>query len=141
MRAKIVLMVDLAFDTIKTRVQCAPPNAYKGAADCFMQTVTKEGPRKLYAGALAPAIGWSVTDAVLMGSLHNYRVWFKDFGLSEVDPKKLSGPLADEDDGRRLSLFGHAVAGEPRGCQSKTLPIANIRLRYWQIGMFAGFSK
>jgi hypothetical protein len=55
-----------------------------------------------------------VTDAVLMGSLHNYRRWLKELGLTERDPSKLRGVLAVGDDGKRLTLMGHSIAGKSR---------------------------
>jgi solute carrier family 25 carnitine/acylcarnitine transporter 20/29 len=62
-----------------------------------------------------------VTDAVLMGSLHNYRRWLKEFGLTERDPNKLRGVLGVGDDGKRLTLLGHSIAGEcpatPNECE------------------------
>ncbi len=62
------LIIGHPFDTIKTRLQCAPQSMYKGSMDCFVKTVTREGARKLYAGAMVPALGWSLTDGLLMGS-------------------------------------------------------------------------
>lgn len=103
------LIVGHPFDTIKTRLQCS--SQYSGALDCLMQTVKKEGALKLYAGALAPFFGWSATDSVLMGSLHNYRIYLKNNGLDEVDPTIIGTVLGDQDDGRRLTLTGHAIAG------------------------------
>lgn len=47
-----------------------------------------------------------------MGSLHNYRIWLRDLGLVETDARKLNDVLQPEDNGQRLSLAGHAVAGE-----------------------------
>ncbi|KAJ9110686.1 hypothetical protein QFC19_001515 [Naganishia cerealis] len=110
-------------DTIKTRVQASPPGMYKGAWDCLVKTVTKEGPRKLYAGASAPAVGWSITDAILMGtspfdSLHNYRAFLLKHGFDERDTTK------EDVEARRLSLLGHSIAGMCAGW-SNALP-ANV---------------
>ncbi|KAJ9101129.1 hypothetical protein QFC21_003347 [Naganishia friedmannii] len=99
------LIVGHPLDTLKTRVQASPPGMYKGAWDCLVKTVTKEGARKLYAGASAPAVGWSITDAILMGTLHNYRAFLLKHGFDERDPTK------NDVEARRLSLLGHSVAG------------------------------
>ncbi|CAK9787390.1 mitochondrial carrier protein [Cutaneotrichosporon oleaginosum] len=96
------LIVGHPFDTIKTRLQCAPPGTFNGAWDCLVKTVTKEGPRAVYKGASVPAISWGITDSILMGSLHNYRAYLKDAGLSEPTP---------DGEGRRLTLLGHSIAG------------------------------
>ncbi|KAI5450538.1 hypothetical protein NCC49_002993 [Naganishia albida] len=92
-------------DLIKTRMQTTAPGVYRGAWDCLVKTVTKEGARKLYAGASAPAVGWTITDAILMGTLHNYRAFLLKHGFDEPDPNSKSH------DARRLSLLGQSVAG------------------------------
>ncbi|GHJ89277.1 hypothetical protein NliqN6_5679 [Naganishia liquefaciens] len=92
-------------DLIKTRMQTAAPGVYKGAWDCLAKTVSQEGLRKLYAGASAPAVGWTITDAILMGTLHNYRAFLLKNGFDERDPTKPG------QDARRLSLLGQSIAG------------------------------
>lgn len=57
----------------------------------------------MYKGASPPAIGWMITDAVLLGSLHNYRIWLGEHGFGEAK--------ADGREGTRLSVLGHCVAG------------------------------
>ncbi|GJJ14214.1 hypothetical protein Clacol_008476 [Clathrus columnatus] len=47
-----------SFDTIKTRLQCAPPGTYKGALDCLRQTIRNESIFALYKGATPPP--WSL---------------------------------------------------------------------------------
>jgi len=49
------VLVGMPFDTIKVRLQTS--TQYKGALDCFKQTVAKEGIRGLYKGMLSPLIG------------------------------------------------------------------------------------
>lgn len=61
------LVVGHPFDTIKTRLQCAPPGTFGGAWEVFMSTIKKEGPRALYKGASVPAVSWGITDSILMG--------------------------------------------------------------------------
>ncbi|WVQ73066.1 hypothetical protein IAR50_002629 [Cryptococcus sp. DSM 104548] len=96
------LVVGQPPDTIKTRLQCTPPGFYKGAWDCFTKTVSKEGPRALYKGASIPAMTWPITDALLMGSIHNYRAFLLGHGFQERIPGS---------DKERLSILGHTVAG------------------------------
>lgn len=94
-----------------TPVQCAPKGYYKGAGDCFLSTVRREGPLALYKGASVPAVSWGITDSILMGSLHNYRACLKDWGvLTEWAPSAdgLAPALGGE---KRLSIPGHALAG------------------------------
>lgn len=43
---------------------------YAGPLDCLRQTVIKEGYRAVYKGASPPALGWAISDALLMGSLN-----------------------------------------------------------------------
>ncbi|KEP53337.1 carnitine/acylcarnitine carrier protein [Rhizoctonia solani 123E] len=93
------------FDTIKTRLQVAPKGTYKGAIDCFWKTVRNESPLALYKGALPPAVAWGASDSLLLGSLHNYRLFLIRNGVTETIPGS-SDPGA-----RRLTLFGHWLAG------------------------------
>ncbi|KAA1115545.1 hypothetical protein PGT21_037020 [Puccinia graminis f. sp. tritici] len=95
------LAVGHPFDTIKLRIQCAPLGVYHGPMDCFLQTIRKEGPRALYKGASPPAVGWALSDAVLMGSLDRYRSWL--------------GQLESPDGSQPLSLRSHAIAGSLAG--------------------------
>ncbi|KAF8515173.1 mitochondrial carrier [Gautieria morchelliformis] len=90
------------FDTIKTRLQCSPPGTYTGALDCLKQTVKNESILALYKGATPPAVGWAAIDSVLLGSLHNYRLYL----LSLPPLTEVSGF-----ENRRLSVLGHSVAG------------------------------
>jgi len=60
-----------------------------------------QGVRALYKGATPPAVGWSAIDSVLLGSLHNYRLFLLRHGMTETSP---GGPP-------RLTLIGHGVAG------------------------------
>lgn len=56
----------------------------------------------LYKGATPPAAGWAAIDSVLLGSLHNYRLFLLRHGMTELPPQ--SGIP-------RLTLFAHGVAG------------------------------
>ncbi|KAG7562215.1 hypothetical protein FFLO_02301 [Filobasidium floriforme] len=64
-----------------------------------------------------------------MGSLHNYRRWLKNAGFGESDPKKMKGVLEVGDDGKRLSLMGHAIAGMFAGFSNAAFahPIETIK--------------
>ncbi|KAI0651963.1 mitochondrial carrier [Trametes meyenii] len=98
------------FDTIKTRLQCSPPGTYKGAVDCLLKTVRNESIFALYKGATPPAVGWAAIDSLLLGSLHNYRLFLIRKGFTELTPGS---------DTKRLTLLGHGIAGLFAGWTSK----------------------
>jgi solute carrier family 25 carnitine/acylcarnitine transporter 20/29 len=100
------------FDTIKTRVQCSPPGTYTSAIDAFTQTIRREGFLALYKGATPPAVGWAAIDSLLLGSLHNYRLFLirNDF----TAPTPGSGIP-------RLTILGHGIAGLFAGLTSASL--------------------
>ena len=94
---------------LKVRLQCSPPNTFNNALDCLAKTLRNESVFALYKGGLAPALSWSATDAILMSSLHKYRLWIlnnKIGFLTEHIPNN---------DNIRLSLSGHALAGAGAG--------------------------
>ncbi|KAJ2766966.1 hypothetical protein IWQ56_003512 [Coemansia nantahalensis] len=89
------LLVGHPFDTVKVRCQIEGGHGrFRGPIDCIVRTIRQEGPRALYKGASAPLIGWSVMDAVQLGSLSNYRLL-----------------LQRHDKARRLTHLEHALAG------------------------------
>jgi len=51
------VLVGHPFDLTKTRLQTAPPGAYKGAIDVVKQAVARDGPRGLYRGVVPPLLG------------------------------------------------------------------------------------
>ncbi|EIM20446.1 mitochondrial carrier [Wallemia mellicola CBS 633.66] len=104
------MVVGHPFDTIKTRLQCSPPGVFKGPIDCLRQTLLKENILALYKGGLAPAISWGCSDALLMGSLHNYRILILENKL-----KFFTEPMPGSSDKTRLSLAGQALAGMGAG--------------------------
>jgi len=110
------------FDTIKTRLQCSPPGTYAGAIDCLVKTVRNESVRALYKGASPPAVGWAAIDSILLGSLHNYRLYLRHCGFSEAIPGQ---------DRVRLSLLGHGVAGLFAGWTSALVatPIETLKVK------------
>ncbi|EMD42151.1 hypothetical protein CERSUDRAFT_42234, partial [Gelatoporia subvermispora B] len=91
-------------------IQCSPPGTYRGAIDCLLQTVRNESIFALYKGATPPAVGWAAIDSVLLGSLHNYRLFLIQHHMTE--------PTPGHPDQQRLTLLGHGVAGLAAGLTS-----------------------
>jgi solute carrier family 25 carnitine/acylcarnitine transporter 20/29 len=100
-------------------MQCAPTGTYSGAFDVLFKTIRDEvygwaksstaylifrpqGVRALYKGATPPAVGWAAIDSVLLGSLHNYRLFLVHHGITDISP---STGLP------RLTILGHGMAG------------------------------
>ncbi|KAI8990540.1 mitochondrial carrier [Trametes punicea] len=110
------------FDTIKTRLQCSPPGTYKGAVDCLLKTVRNESIFALYKGATPPAVGWAAIDSLLLGSLHNYRLFLIRHGMTEPVPGT---------DVKRLTLVGHGIAGLFAGWTSALLatPMEQLKVK------------
>ncbi|KZT06004.1 mitochondrial carrier, partial [Laetiporus sulphureus 93-53] len=96
----------------RTRLQCSPPGTYRGAIDCLLQTVRNESIFALYKGATPPAVGWAAIDSLLLGSLHNYRLFLIRHNVTEPIPGG---------EGRRLTLTGHGIAGLVAGLTSALL--------------------
>ncbi|GAA5882129.1 hypothetical protein JCM3774_005450 [Rhodotorula dairenensis] len=108
------LVVGHPFDVIKVRLQCTPRGTYAGPWDCLKRTIQSEGPRALYKGATPPAFGWTLSDSLLMGSLHQYRI--------AIARMESGWPSGWRDDGAgkdqageanlvKLSLPGHFISG------------------------------
>ncbi|KZT61312.1 mitochondrial carrier [Calocera cornea HHB12733] len=112
------------FDTVKTRLQCAPPGVYTGPWDCLVKTVRNEGPLALYKGATPPAVGWAFIDSLLIGSLHNYRLFLIKHGWTEPLPSSHTGET-------RLTLSGHALAGLWAGWTScvMAMPVDTLKVK------------
>ncbi|EKM83528.1 hypothetical protein AGABI1DRAFT_50734 [Agaricus bisporus var. burnettii JB137-S8] len=103
-------------------MQCSPPGTYRGAFDVFTKIVRNEGVFALYKGATPPAVGWAAIDSVLLGSLHNYRLFLFRHGMTELHPVT----------GRpRLSLLGHGVAGLFAGLTSAVIatPVELLKVK------------
>ncbi|KAJ7293502.1 mitochondrial carrier [Mycena rebaudengoi] len=100
-------------DTLKTRLQCSPVGTYVGVVDILRRLLREEGFFALYKGATPPALGWAAIDSVLLGSLHNYRLFLLHNGMTE-DPTGTGIP--------RLTLTAHGCAGLLAGLTSA--PIA-----------------
>ncbi|KAI8048973.1 mitochondrial carrier domain-containing protein [Syncephalis plumigaleata] len=89
------LVIGHPFDTLKVRLQTeGGAGRFTGLTDCLMSTIRKEGVFALYKGATPPLIGWMFMDAIMLGSLSNYRLL-----------------LQKGDKTRPLSIKQHAIAG------------------------------
>lgn len=104
------------FDTIKVRLQTAPPGMFAGPLDCLWQTFRREGVRGFYKGFTPPLVGWVAMDSVMLGSLHIYR------GL-------VKRHLFPHD--HNLPLLGHAIAGLGSGFTVSFVaaPVEQIKAR------------
>lgn len=83
------------FDTVKVRLQTSE-GRFKGPMDCVWQTFRSEGFRGFYKGFTPPLVGWVLMDSVMLGSLHVYRRYAKDY----LYPNEA-----------KLPLSGHVIAG------------------------------
>jgi solute carrier family 25 carnitine/acylcarnitine transporter 20/29 len=110
------------FDTVKTRLQCSPAGTYHGALDILRKLLRNEGVFALYKGATPPAAGWAAIDSVLLGSLHNYRLFLMRQGMIEIVPGT---------DIKRLTLTAHGIAGLFAGLTSATVatPIELLKVK------------
>ncbi|KAJ3551446.1 hypothetical protein NM688_g4697 [Phlebia brevispora] len=126
-------------------MQCSPAGTYNGAIDCLVRTVRNEvgigississpychnAANKpieqsifaLYKGATPPAVGWAAIDSLLLGSLHNYRLFFIRHNFTEDVPGS---------DLQRLTLLGHGLAGLGAGLTSALLatPMEQLKIK------------
>ncbi|KAF8168189.1 mitochondrial carrier domain-containing protein [Crassisporium funariophilum] len=102
-------------------MQCSPPGTYSGAVDVLAKIVKNEGVLALYKGATPPAVGWAAIDSLLLGSLHNYRLFLLRQGMTEISPTGKP----------RLSLFAHGVAGLLAGWTSALIatPVELLKVK------------
>ncbi|PWY99038.1 mitochondrial carrier [Testicularia cyperi] len=116
------LAVGHPFDTIKVRMQCSPLGTYKGPLDCFLQLARRESLLGLYKGATPPALGWAITDSVLLGSLHNYRRMFARFTATD---SRSNNPT------QSLPVKYHALAGLLAGWTNSfvTTPVELVKAK------------
>ena len=116
------LLVGHPFDTIKVRMQCSPLGTYTGPLDCFLQLARRESLLGLYKGATPPALGWALTDSVLLGSLHNYRRFFARW----TNPN-----FGEQDNVHGLQLKYHALAGLMAGWTNSfvTTPVELVKAK------------
>ncbi|ODV59722.1 mitochondrial carrier [Ascoidea rubescens DSM 1968] len=108
-------LVGHPFDTIKVRLQTSE-NRFKGPLDCVYKTARLEGIRGFYKGCTPPLIGWVVMDAVMLGSLTNYRQCLMETVYSGQE---------------ELPLVGHCLAGVGAGWTVSFVaaPIEQIKAR------------
>ncbi|KAL9715865.1 hypothetical protein Ac2012v2_000308 [Leucoagaricus gongylophorus] len=118
----IKVAIGHSFDTVKIRLQCSPSGSHRGALDVLRKIVRNEGILALYKGATPQVVGCGLIDSVLMGSLHNYRLFFLRQGMSEDHP--ISGR-------QRLTLLGHGVAGLFAGLTSAVIatPFESLKVK------------
>ncbi|KAJ3176075.1 carnitine transporter, partial [Irineochytrium annulatum] len=83
------------FDTLKVRLQTS--NQYKGLADCFKQTIAREGPAGLYKGMMSPLIGVTPMFALSF--------WSYDLG------QRLVYKFTPQRTTKDLSMLEFAIAG------------------------------
>lgn len=70
-------------------------------------------------GVTPPAIGWAITDSILLGSLYNYRLWLlKHGGRGIVERTPLQESGGDSAKEFRLTILGHGLAGLAGGWTS-----------------------
>ncbi|KAI0094800.1 mitochondrial carrier [Irpex rosettiformis] len=76
----------------------------------------------LYKGATPPAVGWAAIDSVLMGSVHNYRLFLIRQRFTETVPGT---------NVQRLTLVGHGIAGLGAGLTSAFLatPMEQLKIK------------
>lgn len=80
------------FDTVKVRLQTSQGTGrFNGPIDCVLKTVRQQGFRGLYLGFTPPLVGWVIMDAVLLGSLHNYRMLLHKYVYPDSTKLPLSG--------------------------------------------------
>ncbi|KAL9940374.1 hypothetical protein V8E36_001079 [Tilletia maclaganii] len=113
------LIVGHPFDSVKVRIQCSPPGTYTGPWHAFRSLIRNESFLSLYKGASPPAVGWAATDAILLGSLHQYRLMFA----------RWSG--TGEGTGKKLPLQYHGLAGLLAGWTNSffTCPIELLKTK------------
>ncbi|PVU96099.1 hypothetical protein BB561_001385 [Smittium simulii] len=93
------LIVGHPFDTVKIRMQVEGGlGRFSSSWDCLLSTIKRERFRGLYKGATPPLIGWSIMDAIQLGTLSNVRLL-----------------LQRGDKNKKLKTIDHALAGVAAG--------------------------
>ncbi|KAL2817289.1 Anp1-domain-containing protein [Aspergillus cavernicola] len=130
------------FDTVKVRLQTSKDGHFKGALDCVLQTVRKEGVAGLYKGATPPLVGWMVMDSVMLGSLTLYRRLLLENVFSEPAIRSMTPFGKHQPDPHALPSFGHGIAGIMAGTTVSFIaaPVEHIKARL-QIQYAADKSK
>lgn len=95
-----LVLVGHPLDTMKVRMQTAPPGQYTGMMDCLGQIMKADGPRGLYRGMGAPLC--TVTPM--------FAVYFWGFDQGKKLASGLGGPLVDKSTGS-LTVAGICFGG------------------------------
>jgi solute carrier family 25 (mitochondrial carnitine/acylcarnitine transporter), member 20/29 len=123
------LSVGHPFDTIKVRLQTSERTQFRGAGDCVLQTLRKEGVKGLYKGATPPLVGWMAMDSIMLGSLTLYRRLLQEhvFVHPIWRPQFAVETLAKE----KLPSFGHGIAGIMAGSTVSFIaaPVEHVKAR------------
>lgn len=123
------LSVGHPFDTIKVRLQTSNKVQFRGAWDCLLQTVRKEGIAGIYKGATPPLLGWMASDSVMLGSLTIYRKFLLQnvFANPTFRPNTPPAELAKE----KLPAVGHSIAGIGAGFTVSFIacPVEHVKAR------------
>ncbi|KAF8436106.1 mitochondrial carrier domain-containing protein [Terfezia claveryi] len=116
------LTVGHPFDTLKVRLQTAPPSQFAGPIDCLKKTIKKEGVRGLYKGATPPLVGWMFMDSIMLGSMTQYRNLLRHYYYSPVHNLPSTSPLTP---------IGNAIAGIGSGWTVSFIaaPVEHIKAR------------
>ncbi|KAF7347897.1 Mitochondrial substrate carrier family protein L [Mycena venus] len=118
------VVVGHGFDTCRSRhgYSSTPSSKIVLLFLCFSKPFNGRGFFALYKGATPPALGWAAIDSVLLGSLHNYRLFLLHNGIMTEDPTGT---------GERLTLLAHGTAGLFAGLTSAPLatPIELLKVR------------
>ncbi|KAK4047197.1 hypothetical protein OIO90_006260 [Microbotryomycetes sp. JL221] len=119
------LAVGHPFDTVILSLMLQCSTEFKGPLDALQRTIKGEGLRALYKGATPPAVGWAISDATLLGSLHNYRLI-----LARMEARS-RGEFVKEDGVTKLSLTGHTIAGVLAGMTASCVicPFEHIKAK------------
>ncbi|KAK0555224.1 mitochondrial ornithine carrier protein [Tilletia horrida] len=108
------------FDLVKVRLQSQPhdrPPIYKGAVDCFRQTVSREGVLGLYRGISMPMLGATLENASL----------FVTYNSVQSLLLKWTGKAKAED--LSLSELGVAAAAAGAGASLVLTPVELVKCR------------
>ncbi|ORY80899.1 mitochondrial carrier protein [Protomyces lactucae-debilis] len=118
------LVIGHPFDTVKVRLQVSGERFNNSVLQCLSATVKKEGFRGLYKGGTPPLFGWAVMDAVMLGSLTQYRRLLLSLqGTGEN--------MAEGKDAGHLSIPQHCLAGLGAGLTVSFVatPIEHVKAR------------
>ncbi|KAJ3408804.1 hypothetical protein HDV05_004753 [Chytridiales sp. JEL 0842] len=114
-------------DTVKVRLQLAPPNTFRGPLDVLKTTITQEGILGLYKGMASPLVGVGFVNAYLFAAYG----WFKKIQTPlPASPTSSSrkGVVEGELKIRQVAAAG-AAAGASQAWLSSPIELIKIRLQ------------